>query len=275
MSAEAVFIVSSGRSGTAMMEKLFRAMPGVAMQHEYMVHITQKLGCRYAMGLADDAEAMAVLRETHLAAVLHSPARVWGDSSNKLSWLIRPLARLMPAARFVHLTRDGRKVAGSYLRKLGDECYDDASTAALGRWLAEPGRVPPPPEKKYWWPHPTHDDPDAARWPAFSQFERIAWHWNAINREIALALAELPPERTLRIRLEDLVQDRASFDRFATFCRSEATDDAFALLSRPHNVNRPEDEPLSPEQNAAFWRIAAEQMTALGYAGQLEYAMRY
>jgi hypothetical protein len=275
MSPRAVFIVSSGRSGTAMMEKLFRALPGVEMHHEYMVHITQKLGCRYAMGLAGDDEAAAILRETHLAAAAHSAAPVWGDSSNKLSWLIRPLARLMPEARFVHLTRDGRKVAGSYLRKLGEECYDDGSTAALAGWLAAPDGIPPPPEKRYWWPHPTADDPDAARWPGFDQFERIAWHWNAINREIALACSDLPAGRTLRVRLEDLVADRAVFERFIRFCWCDPTEDAFAMLGRPHNVNRPEDAPLTPAQDRAFWRIAAEQMNALGYAGEPEYAMRY
>jgi len=270
-----MFIVSSGRSGSAMMESLFRALPGVEMQHEYMVHITQKLGCRYAMGLADDDAAIRVLRETHLAAVQHSPASVWGDSSNKLSWLVRPLAKLMPEARFVHLTRDGRKVAGSYLRKLGDECYDDASTATLGRWLAAPDGVPPPPEKKYWWPHPTIDDPDAARWPHFNQFERIAWHWNAINREIGLAFAELACGQTLSVKLEDLVSDRDTFDRFVRFCWTEPSNEAYALMQRPHNVNRPEDAPLSAAQSAAFWRIAAEQMDALGYTDQPEYAMRY
>ena len=36
-----IFIVSSGRSGTAMMEKLFGAFPQVEMHHEYMVHHVQ------------------------------------------------------------------------------------------------------------------------------------------------------------------------------------------------------------------------------------------
>jgi len=45
-----------------------------------------------------------------------------------LSWLIPDLAALFPDAKFVHLVRDGRKVAGSYFRKLGAECYDDRST---------------------------------------------------------------------------------------------------------------------------------------------------
>ncbi len=275
MSARAVFIVSSGRSGSAMMEKLFAALPGIDMRHEYMVQIVQKLACRYAMGLADDDEAMAVLRETHLAAAAHSAMPVWGDSSNKLAWLVRPLAQLMPEARFVHLTRDGRKVAGSYLRKLGNECYDDASVAALSRWVASPGEPPPPPEKKYWWPMPQPGDPHHARWPLYDQFERIAWHWAASNAAIADAFAALPNDRVLRMRLEDLTQDAGLFETLARFCWTEPSAEAFTLLARPHNINRRTDALLTDGQSRAFWRIAGQQMDALGYAGTAEYEMRY
>ena len=86
----------------------------------------------------------------------------WGDSSNKLSWLIPELAELLPQAKFVHLVRDGRKVASSYFHKLADECYDDRSTAILRAHVDDPlGAPPPPPEKKYWWPLPRTDDPVA------------------------------------------------------------------------------------------------------------------
>ena len=72
-----------------------------------------------------------ILRETFGAAMRTARAAHWGDSSNKLSWLIPDLAALFPEARFVHLVRDGRKVASSYFHKLGDECYDDRANAAL------------------------------------------------------------------------------------------------------------------------------------------------
>src|SRR5262249_51739074 len=125
------FIVSSGRSGTAMLHKALAAVDGVEMHHEYAVEITQPLAVRRYLDLIDSAKALQILAETHGAAVCYSSARQWGDSSNKLSWIIPELAALLPNAKFVHLVRDGRKVAGSYFRKLGDECYDDRSTAIL------------------------------------------------------------------------------------------------------------------------------------------------
>src|SRR5689334_19840042 len=110
---QAFFVVSSGRSGTAMLHKALAAAAGVEVHHEYMVNIVQPLGVRRYLGLAGSEEARGLLERTHVAAVRCSNATQWGDSSNKLSWLIPDLAALLPEARFVHLVRDGRKVAGS------------------------------------------------------------------------------------------------------------------------------------------------------------------
>ncbi len=211
MSAEAFFIVSSGRSGTAMLHKVLASAGDVDMQHEYMVDIVQPLAVRRYQGLASAEEARAVLESTHKAAAHYSQTAHWGDSSNKISWLIPELAALMPEAKFVHLVRDGRKVAGSYFRKLGDECYDDRSTAVLRAFLD--GNAPaPPPEKKYWWPIP----PDPA-FRGFNQFERIAWHWAEINRVIAASLSALPELRKHFVRLENLTKVLTRCRTFSTF----------------------------------------------------------
>lgn len=50
-STRPIFIVSSGRSGTAMMEKLFNAFPQVEMHHEYMVNHVQPAAVKYYLGL--------------------------------------------------------------------------------------------------------------------------------------------------------------------------------------------------------------------------------
>ena len=93
MSAEtqAFFVVSSGRSGTAMLHKALSLAGDIEMHHEYMVHIVQPLAVRRYMGLTDAAEAKTVLAQTHAAATRYSDAEHWGDSSNKLSWLVGDL----------------------------------------------------------------------------------------------------------------------------------------------------------------------------------------
>jgi len=271
---EAFFIVSSGRSGTAMLHKALAASGDVEMHHEYMVNTVQPLAVRRYLDLADGAEARRILASTHGAAIAYSEAAHWGDSSNKLSWLIPELAELVPGAKFVHLVRDGRKVAGSYFHKLGDECYDDRSTAIL-RAHVEDGRPAPPPEKKYWWPLPRRDDPAADAFRGFDQFGRIAWHWAEVNRVILDALSALPAERHVFVRLEDMLASPLLVRSLFEFLGLSWRDDHFRIFARPHNVNRPEDRPLTQEQRAMFERIAAPMMERLGYAERDEYVVNY
>lgn len=275
MTARPFFIVSSGRSGTAMLHKALSGVAGVEMHHEYMVQITQPLAVKRYQGLVGAEETRRVLSETHGAAVHYSTAGHWGDSSNKLSWLIPDLASLFPDALFVHLVRDGRKVAGSYFHKLGDECYDDRSTAALQAYLDDPGLPPPPPEKKYWWPCPRRGAPDQAAFRAYDQFGRICWHWAEVNRVAMDALSRLPPARSLFVRLEELREGPSTVKGLYDFLNLPYRDEAFAIFARPHNVNRPEDRLLTMAQREAFEVIAGAMQARLGYANRPEYVVNY
>jgi hypothetical protein len=270
------FVVSSGRSGTAMLQKALSAERGVEMHHEYMVHIVQPLAVRRYLGLIDARTARQTLAETHVAAVRCSTAAFWGDSSNKLSWLIPDLAELLPQAKFIHLVRDGRKVAGSYFRKLGSECYDDRSTAILQAHYDSPNaNAAPPPEKKYWWPVPRRGEPVAKDFRSFDQFARIAWHWAEINRVILKSLATLPAERSMHVQLEDLCSSPDFGRALYNFLGIAWQDSHFSIFSRPHNVNRPEDRLLDEREIARFEAIAGPMMTRLGYSDRAEYVVSY
>jgi hypothetical protein len=276
MSARPFFIVSSGRSGTAMLHKALSAVPGVEMHHEYMVQIIQPLAVRRYLGLVEPEAATKTIAETYGAALRCSQATHWGDSSNKVSWLIPELAAAFPQARFVHLVRDGRKVASSYFHKLGDECYDDRSTAILQAHYDAPQTHPaPPPEKKYWWPLPRHGARDAETFRGFSQFERICWHWAEINRLALEELSQLPPERPMFVRLEELRAAPSEVRALYEFLDLPWRDEAYGMFARPHNVNRPEDRLLDPVQREQFEATAGDMLARLGYAGRPEYAVNY
>lgn len=276
MSAKPFFIVSSGRSGTAMLHKALSANPAIDMQHEYAVQITQPLAVRRYLGLSDSREALKTLAQTHVAAMAYSGAKHWGDSSNKLSWLIPELAQLLPNAKFVHLVRDGRKVAGSYFRKLAQECYDDRSTKILQAHYDDPARtLAPPPEKKYWWPVPRNSDPVAAKFRRFDQFERMSWHWAEINRVILGALSALPAQQQIFIRLEDLRSSPDTARALYDFLDLPYRDSHFDAFKKPHNVNRPEDRVLDASERKRFEPIAHPMMQRLGYAETAEYVVNY
>jgi len=259
-----------------MLHKVLSAAANVEMHHEYMVHVVQPLAVKRYMGWTGAADAANILRETHAAALRYSEAAHWGDSSNKLSWLVPELAALMPDAKFVHLARDGRKVASSYFHKLGDECYDDRSTAILAAHARDPqGNPAPPPEKKYWWPLARPGDPFEQAFTGFNQFERICWHWAEINGVILESLAALSAERKLFTRLEDLETSAEEVKSLFAFLGLQFRSEHFAQFARPHNVNRPADHLLDASQSRSFARIAGHMMQTLAYAGRPEYVVNY
>jgi len=258
-----------------MLHKALSLAGDIEMHHEYMVHIVQPLAVRRYMGLADAAEAKSVLASTQAAAVRYSEAAHWGDSSNKLSWLIPELAQLMPDAKFVHLVRDGRKVASSYFHKLGAECYDDHSTSVLQAYFDDPTLPAPPPEKKYWWPLPRHEDPRSAEFRRYDQFARIAWHWTEINARILDSLDALPKHRQFFVRLEDLVVSPRLVNGLLDFLNLSYRPEHFEIFARPHNVNRPEDRQLTERQLEIFSSIASPMMERLGYAERDAYVVNY
>jgi len=260
------------------MFKMLQGTSNVEVHHEFMCTQVQQLAALYSMSLIDKTEVINGLRGLHYSAVYWSEARIWIDSSNKLTWLIEPIIDIFPTAKFVNLVRDGRKVASSFVRKLGDEMYDDGSVAVMFEWLADRTQTPmPPPEKKYWWNVPLGSMPMATEFSKFSQFERAVYHWVEANRVARTVLAKyVPAAQQLTLKLEDLI---ASQERLAELCSfiGVAYDHSYwAALQRPENVIYPMDALLTNSQNEQFIYLAAETMSYLGYdINSREYSVDY
>lgn len=272
-----VFIVSSGRSGTQMVDKLLTGVADYESHHEYLCAHVQPLAALYYMGLMSRESVIAALQETYSPAIHYSRKKFFSDSSNKLSWLIDPLYTLYPQAKFVYLVRDGRKVVSSFFNKLGDEIYDDTSVSIMRQWLNRPDQHPvPPPEKKYWWNIPRSGQPFAEAFASFNQVQRIAYHWVEVNRVILESLAPIPAAQQIMVKLEDLVASPEIVRQLLDFLEIEGYEQQFvAMLKRPHNVNIPQNFYLTREQTEQFMEIAWEMMARLGYGGSDEYAVNY
>ena len=89
------------------------------------------------------------------------------------------------------------------------------------------------------------------------------------------SLAPLSKDRHFFVRLEDLAISSPPVQALFEFLKLSYRDEYFRAFTRPHNVNRPEDHLLVPEQRAAFDRLAAPMMERLGYAERAEYVVNY
>ncbi|MBV1901682.1 MAG: sulfotransferase [Kordiimonadaceae bacterium] len=271
-----IFVVGCGRSGTQALARLLDIADTVEMHHEYMVHHIQPLGVQYFHGLIRREDVLEKLATIYAGAIHYCPSEIWGDSSNKVSWLIGELAELFPTAKFVHVVRDGRKVTSSLFNKLGDECLDDASVEIMSRYLNAPqdSHVCPPPEKKYWWPC-AKEAGDSELYSTLDQYGRIAYHWAQINEEIEKQFSMLPNERCLKVRLEDITSDKQALAAMMQFVGIPDKDEYFTVMQRPHNVVRPENNPLTEAQLTVFWKLCADTMEKYGYSNTDEYMLNY
>lgn len=273
-----IFVVGSGRSGTQSMWRMLDSIENVEMHHEYMIHYLQPAGVKYFHGKLPRRDLLALLRETYGAAIHYCDSEFWGDCSNKASWFIDELAELFPEARFIHLVRDGRKVTSSLYHKLGHECLDDQSVARVKAYLFENNNqdiICPPPEKKYWWPLADQHSADWEQYSKLDHYGRIAYHWQQINSRIIQSLNKLDSSRYIRVRLEDITQNKTLFDRMINALSIADADDAYELIKKPFNVIRPENNPLNEQQLDVFWHYGAELMSQFGYKNEEEYQLNY
>jgi hypothetical protein len=271
-----IFVVGSGRSGTRTIYKLLSGIPGIEIYHEFVCTHVQPLAALYFMNRISKDALKRELMNLHGSAINYSQDDRWVDCSNKLSWIIEPLYELFPKAKFIHLVRDGRKVANSFFHKLNDEMYDDRSVQILQDWLSNKnGLLMPPPEKKYWWNIPQQGQPFAEEFPRFDQFQRACYQWREANRVILESLKNVHKDQQLFVRLEDLIQDRNVLKDLLAFFGLEYEEHFYEYLQTPQNVIFPMDFRLTEAQKQQFKEIAWDMMEQLGYAEREEYVVEY
>ncbi|MFQ6610097.1 MAG: sulfotransferase [Fidelibacterota bacterium] len=270
-----IFVVGSGRNGTRMIYKLLSGFESIESHHEYMCTHIQPWACKYFMGKASEIDIKDVFSSLHGTAIHYSSADIWLDCSNKLSWIIPPIFELFPNAVFIHLVRDGRKVANSYYRKLTNEIYDDHSVHVLQEWVKFGIQPEPPPEKKYWWNIPQSGYPFYKEFPTFNQFERCCYQWVESNRVILEAMESIPNGQKWFVRLEELISKKDLLTEFLSIFSLPFDEDLFEFLQIPQNVIFPMDFTLTEEQRIQFYAIGGDMMRRLGYNDGEEYVVRY
>jgi protein-tyrosine sulfotransferase len=169
------------------------------------------------------------------------------EQTPETSFVLGAALRAYPAARAVHIVRDGRDVVCSLLERgwlaAEREGSDDAGLAygAHARFWVEPER--------------------ADEFRSASEAQRAAWAW---RRYVSAARAV--PGRTLEIRYEELVSDAAAVaERLAEYLELEHEPLATALSRAfERSVGRWKRD-LTAEQIKEIEAEAGELLQALGY----------
>jgi hypothetical protein len=227
-----LFVLSTGRTGTKLLTKIFNAHPAIQAFHEPFPEPYYHSAYAYRhhkerpgeLRMMIDCARYGLIRDTFLTG------KKYVETNNKLTFFAHPLAELYPKSRFVHLVRKPTAFVQSGCSR---GWYSD-------RVITDEGRIQP-------------RDGDHAAWADYSQVKKIAWLWNETNRFIEEFKATLPGDRMLTIQSEALYRDpaapRAVFELLGIESLPENT--LKRLLKRPVNRQRPSSiRKLTSEQQA-------------------------
>ncbi len=284
-----IFVVGSGRCGTRTVARLLASCPGIEAHHEYSsdhgeghtTSVVQRTATLGVMGLVRAGWVRDELKIVHGTAIHWTDQPVWVDCSKDLCPLIHELTEVFPTAKFVHLVRDGRKVAGSFYRKLAGKIYPDRGVQVLQEWLADRSLPMPPPENRYWGRIPVEGQPFFKEFPTWDRFQRCCFHWVEHNRFCLEALANVPEERKTFVWLEQVtgLSTKHGKEHLADLLEFFGIDYAeryWQMIQRPSHVVVPEDAPLTAEQRRQFDAIGRDMMVRLGYDPEApEYEVQY
>jgi hypothetical protein len=195
-----VFVVGTGRCGTASMAALLSRVPGGRIVHELTpaLHDEARASLR---GMLPRHALVELLHRTRDPAVIGG-TQVSGEANQRLSFVLPALAEAFPHARIIWLLRDGRDAIASMHARLW---YHPREATLRPR-----GALP-------WALHRIQGDEvgdlSPATWAGLDRFARCCWYWSYTNRLIAQQRAELPvPVLPLRVeRLRESLPELWSF----------------------------------------------------------------
>jgi hypothetical protein len=240
-----IFVVGSPRSGTTFLGNSLGAQPGLVNLGEVTplkVAIPELAQRPVDQASVRIRRSLEVVRRLGLAGHLRGV-----EQTPETSFVLPAALRAYPAARAVHIVRDGRDVVCSLLERgwLGAERAgaDDAGLpyGAHPRFWVEPER--------------------AEEFRSASEARRAAWAW---RRYVSAARAV--PERTLQIHYEELVGESEQIaKRLADFLALEPVPLANSLSKAfDRSVGRYKKD-LTPDQLAEVEEEAGALLQDLGY----------
>lgn len=187
-----VFVLNTGRSGSAFIQKIYSKASNFNSYHEASPNLF--LLPNFAFHNQDKGE---MLRQIFAAArtelILSSAVqgKEYIESNQCLVFFIRQIVDLFPQARFIHLTRSPSDFVISAIKK---GWHKNDSVWELGRIKST----------------------DSKYWNSLTQIQKLGWVWNETHVFIETFKTD-HPNNCITVRLEDVVNDQKEFDRLLSF----------------------------------------------------------
>jgi len=256
------FLISTGRTGTAFLAKFFRTFsPNIDSRHEPDPDLL-KLGVNFARGKVSFEKAVRTITKSRqwICANLNKQKKdIYIESNNRLFSLIPALWEVFPAARIIHITRDGRDIVRSTMNR---DHYTPKDGIYFRKNLRMQGIDFP-------------GDPYREKWNTMTQFEKACWHWAKKDGILHNSIKNDP--RAITIKFEDIFSKENNYPglwEMIEFMDLGISKNVFSskckdLMDQRFNINKNETFPRWTEwdskQRRQFMDIAGEHMKLYGY----------
>ena len=239
-----VFVVGTGRSGTATIAALLGGVPGCRVVHELTPPLLAEVTA-FHRGVLHHRELVDLLRRTRQPGAIGGTT-LSGEANQRLSFVLPALAEAFPHARIVWLLRDGRDAIASMHHRLWYHPRESSlRPPAVRPWALNRIQA-----------DQVHDLPRET-WARFDRFARCCWYWSYTNRLIEQdgARIDLP---VLALRLERLGE---SLPALWSFLGLDGPLPARLPHRNPASAGRPLGWRLwSPRQRETFRRLCGPTM---------------
>ncbi|MFH1852171.1 MAG: sulfotransferase [Candidatus Neomarinimicrobiota bacterium] len=192
---EAVFVLSTGRAGTDLLERLFRLDKSNFTFHEPIPDLVYSAKLAYELG-PNGLEARKlgfISARYHLLKECYFRDKRYIETNNKLTFFPDAIYHLMPKSKFIHLIRNPRSFVCSALRRkyYAGHDFDDGRIVPINK--SEIG------------------------WDEFSLIQKNGWLWNETNQTIEAFKANINPDRIITIKSEELFTNPNTFNKIIKF----------------------------------------------------------
>jgi hypothetical protein len=254
----ALFVVSTGRTGTQFLADLFGRL-GARASHEPGPKWLRLVSNAHVAGRLSSERAARLVGHVRRNEVEQAGAPPWVESSCLVYGLVDPLLAGFPDAHVVQVVRDPR----SYVR----------SAMGWGAYRAGGRPLNVVPFRRL---APSQFRPRSVRrrlqWAGESQFERLCWAWAAMNR--SMREQGSGSSRFSVVRYEDLFDPERSGPTLHSLCALAGFEADDATLSRlaERRINAgtrtpeiPEWSRWTPAERRRLVRECADEAARYGY----------
>ncbi len=246
----AVFVLSTGRTGTETLTRLLDLHDSIDAYHEpHPQLLVERKKARLEV-YANPKRYQRIFCHSRAALILKSRMRgkLYAETSARLTFFAPVISSLMPNAKFVYMHRHPGDVVRSGMRR--------------GWYVNHPAdyaRIEPGPQEE------AH-----RHWHSWGAFEKICWYWDAYNRFALNFMDSMPDNRIFVMPSEMLYQGRGVGTLFEFMGLDKPDDQKIEDVLR-HKYNKqtkssfPKFDDWDSEMKQTLYMLAGDTMRRLGY----------